>query len=155
VHGIWAARALTLPGPVAPRSVYLLPGDDYVLDGFHYRVQQAFEIQLEIGATFRPQIPMYDAGNWKSLLPPRTAGKPDPERWIGVLSNRAKIMISSIMVHRDVYERLSGSTAVCTEDRKMWARIGARYPTWYETEPLARYRLRSDSNTRRHVCKGR
>ena len=55
--------------PGARRRVYLLHGDDYVLDGFSCRLQQAFGTQLEIGATFCRQILMDDAGNSENLLP--------------------------------------------------------------------------------------
>jgi hypothetical protein len=33
----------------------------------------------------------------------------------------------------------------------MWVRIAARYPIWYEVEPLAAYRMHAHSNTGRHV----
>ena len=36
----------------------------------------------------------------------------------------------------------------------MWVRIAAEYLIWYETEPLAAYRMHSDSNTGRHVRNG-
>jgi hypothetical protein len=36
----------------------------------------------------------------------------------------------------------------------MWVRIAAQYAIWYETEPLAAYRMHSDSNTGRHVRNG-
>ena len=36
----------------------------------------------------------------------------------------------------------------------MWVRIAVRYPVWYETEPLARYRMHDNSNTGRHLSSG-
>jgi hypothetical protein len=65
-------------------------------------------------------------------------------------------MTPSIVVRRDVYERLGGfdSRLVCSEDWEMWVRIAAQYPIWYQTEPLAVYRMHSDSNTGRHVRNG-
>jgi len=34
----------------------------------------------------------------------------------------------------------------------MWVRIAARYPVWYEKEPLALYRMHANSNTGRHIA---
>ena len=62
-------------------------------------------------------------------------------------------MTPSIVVRRDVYEALGGfdDRLRCSEDWEMWVRIAARYPVWYETEPLALYRMHANSNTGRHV----
>jgi hypothetical protein len=55
-----------------------------------------------------------------------------------------------------VYELLGGFHAElrCAEDWEMWARIAARFPIWYETEPLAAYRMQPVSNTGRHQRHG-
>jgi hypothetical protein len=62
-------------------------------------------------------------------------------------------MTPSIVVRRDVYESLGGfdRRLVCSEDWEMWVRIAARYPIWYEPEPLAVYRMHDQSNTGRHL----
>jgi glycosyltransferase involved in cell wall biosynthesis len=138
------------------KVIHLLHGDDYVLDGFYHKLQQAFETQPEIGAAFCRQIFMDDAGNWEGYSPLE-------QQESGILSNglerlavEQRIMTPSIVVHRDVYERLGGfdSRLICAEDWEMWVRIAAQYPVWYETEPLAAYRMHSDSNTGRHVSNG-
>ena len=36
----------------------------------------------------------------------------------------------------------------------MWVRIAAAYDVWYETEPLAVYRMHRNSNTGRHLRSG-
>src|SRR5688500_6661742 len=65
-------------------------------------------------------------------------------------------MTRSIVVRRDVYERLGGfdSRLICSEDWEMWVRIASQYPIWYETEPLAAYRMHSAANTGRHLRNG-
>jgi hypothetical protein len=62
-------------------------------------------------------------------------------------------MTPSIVVRRAVYEYLGGfdTRLICSEDWEMWVRIAARYPIWYEVEPLAVYRMHAHSNTGRHV----
>ena len=138
------------------KVVHLLHGDDYVLNGFYYKLQQAFETKSEIGAAFCRQIFIDNVGNWEAYSPLE-----QPES--GVLNNgvehlalEQRIMTPSIVVCRDVYERLGGfdNRLICTEDWEMWVRIAAQYGIWYETEPLAAYRMHSNSNTGRHVRNG-
>jgi glycosyltransferase involved in cell wall biosynthesis len=138
------------------KVVHLLHGDDYVLDGFYHKLQQAFEAQPEIGAAFCRQIFMDDAGNWEAYSPLEQPASGILNNGLERLALEQRIMTPSIVVHRDVYERLGGfdSRLSCTEDWEMWVRIAAQYPIWYETEPLAAYRMHPDSNTGRHVRNG-
>jgi glycosyltransferase involved in cell wall biosynthesis len=135
------------------KVVHLLHGDDYVLQGFYEKLQAAFESQPEIGAAFCRQIFMDHTGNLLDYSPLE-------QRESGILSNglellalEQRIMTPSIVVRRNVYERLGGfdNRLICTEDWEMWVRIAAEYPVWYQTEPLAAYRMHSASNTGRHV----
>ena len=138
------------------KVVHLLHGDDYVLDGFYRKLQLAFESQPQIGAAFCRQIFMDDSGKQEAYSPLE-----QPES--GILNNglehlalEQRIMTPSIVVRREAYERLGGfdNRLICTEDWEMWVRIAAQYPIWYETEPLAAYRMHSASNTGRHVRNG-
>jgi glycosyltransferase involved in cell wall biosynthesis len=138
------------------KVVHLLHGDDYVLDGFYRKLQQAFKSQPEIGAAFCRQIFMDDAGSWDAYSP---LEQPESGILLNGLEHLAleqKIMTPSIVVRREVYERLGGfdNRLICSEDWEMWVRIAAQYPIWYETEPLAAYRMHSASNTGRHVRNG-
>ena len=138
------------------KVIHLLHGDDYVLNGFYHKLQQAFETQPEIGAAFCRQIFMDDAGNWEAYSPLEQSESGILNNGLERLALEQRIMTPSIVVRRDVYERLGGfdSRLICTEDWEMWVRIAAQYPIWYETEPLAAYRMHSDSNTGRHVRNG-
>lgn len=138
------------------KVIHLLHGDDYVREGFYRKLQNAFESQPEIGAAFCRQIFMDAAGNWQAF-------SPLDQTESGVLINalerialEQRIMTPSIAVRRDVYERLGGfdNRLICSEDWEMWVRIAAQYPVWYETEPLAVYRMHSASNTGHHVKTG-
>lgn len=138
------------------KVIHLLHGDDYVREGFYRKLQNAFESQPEIGAAFCRQIFMDAAGNWQAF-------SPLDQTESGVLINalerialEQRIMTPSIAVRRDVYERLGGfdNRLICSEDWEMWVRIAAQYPVWYETEPLAVYRMHSASNTGNHVKTG-
>ena len=138
------------------KVVHLLHGDDYVLDGFYSKLQSAFENQPEIGAAFCRQIFMDDAGNWGDYSPLEQMESGILQNGLEHLALEQRIMTPSIVVRREVYERLGGfdSRLICSEDWEMWVRIAAQYPIWYEVEPLAAYRMHSASNTGRHVRSG-
>lgn len=138
------------------KLIHLLHGDDYVLDGFYSKMQQAFETKPEIGAAFCRQIIMDEHGHWNTISTLEQVES-------GVLSNclerivvKLPIQTPSIVVRRDVYEKLGGFDCrlTCGEDWEMWARIAARYQMWYEVEPLAAYRMSSASHTGRCVRTG-
>lgn len=137
------------------KVVHLLHGDDYVQEGFYRKLQNAFEIQPEIGAAFCRQIFMHDTGE-QAFSPLEQTESGVLRDGLERLALEQRIMTPSIVVRRDVYERLGGfdSRLICTEDWEMWVRIAAQYPVWYETEPLAVYRMHSASNTGRHVRTG-
>lgn len=138
------------------KVVHLLHGDDCVRDGFYRKLQHAFESQPEIGAAFCRQIFMDEAGNWQSISPLEQAESGILVNGLERLALEQRIMTPSIAVRREVYEKLGGfdRRLVCSEDWEMWVRIASEYPIWYETEPLAVYRMHSDSNTGRHTRTG-
>ncbi len=139
------------------KLIHLLHGDDCVMDGFYRKMQQAFDEHPEIGAAYCRHIIMDENGHWQRISPLE-----QPET--GVLSNclerivtRHPIQTPSIIVRRDVYERLGGfdrRMSSCGEDWEMWVRIAAQYSIGYEVEPLALYRSHSTSITGRSVRTG-
>jgi len=135
------------------KVVHLLHGDDYVLDGFYWKLQLAFESQPQIGAAFCRQIFIDDSGKQEAYSPLEQLESGVLTNGLELLALEQRIMTPSIVVRREAYERLGGfdNRLICTEDWEMWVRIAAQYPIWYETEPLAAYRMHSSSNTGRHV----
>src|SRR5512143_2035432 len=138
------------------KVIHLLHGDDYVLDGFYQKMQHGFESQTEIGAAFCRQIFMDETGIWKDYSPEEQVTSGILNNWLERLAEEQRIMTPSIVVRREVYERLGGfdSRLICSEDWEMWVRIASQYPVWYEVEPLAAYRMHSASNTGRHIRNG-
>jgi len=130
------------------KLIHLLHGDDYVRHGFYRQLQRAFEEKPEIGAAYCRHIITDDYGHWQRISPLE-----QPES--GILSDalerivtRHPIQTPSIVVRRDVYEKLGGFDCrmfSCGEDWEMWVRIAAQYPVWFEVEPLAVYRSHSSS----------
>jgi glycosyltransferase involved in cell wall biosynthesis len=138
------------------KLIHLLHGDDYVQTGFYSKMQYAFEQNPEIGAAFCRQIFMDEHGHWRDLAPLEQMSSGILHNWLEQLATEQRIMTPSIVVRREVYERLGGfdNRLICAEDWEMWVRIAACYPVWYEVEPLAAYRMHSISNTGRHIRSG-
>jgi cellulose synthase/poly-beta-1,6-N-acetylglucosamine synthase-like glycosyltransferase len=133
--------------------VHLLHGDDCVRGGFYAKLGQAFAAHPDIGAAFCRHIFMDADGHWLSLSALEQRASAILDKGLERLAQEQRIMTPSIVVRRAVYEELGGfdSRLICSEDWEMWVRIAARYPIWYEVEPLALYRMHAHSNTGRHV----
>lgn len=136
--------------------IHLLHGDDYVCEGFYRKMQQAFETRPDIGAAFCRQIFMNQEGHQQALSDLEQTESGILTNWLERLAVEQRIMTPSIVVRREAYEKLGGfdRRLICSEDWEMWVRIAANYPIWYEVEPLAAYRIHSNSNTGRHVRTG-
>ena len=137
--------------------IHLLHGDDCVRDGFYRKLQRGFDENPEIGAAFCRHIHMdeQDHWSWISWLEQRESGILD--NWLERIAVEQRIQTPSIMVRRDVYERLGGFDRRLTcwgEDWEMWVRIAAHYPVWYAVEPLALYRRSTASLSGRSVRTG-
>jgi glycosyltransferase involved in cell wall biosynthesis len=139
------------------KLIHLLHGDDCVRQGFYRKMQQVFDRHPEIGAAFCRHIIMDDDGHWQRLSPLEQPESGVLSGWLERIAIKHSIQTPSIVVRREVYERLGGferRMSSCGEDWEMWVRIAAHYPMGYEVEPLALYRDRSGSLTKRSVRTG-
>ncbi|MFB2838108.1 glycosyltransferase family 2 protein [Floridanema evergladense] len=138
------------------KLIHLLHGDDCVRDGFYRKMQQAFEQNSEIGASFCRWIFMDERSHWQSITALEQPESGILSNWLEKLAQMQTISTPSIVVRREVYERLGGfdHRLSWTEDWEMWTRIAANYSMWYEVEPLALYRVHSASNTGRYKQTG-
>lgn len=134
--------------------VHLLHGDDFVRPGFYAALQRGFDAYPGLGAAFCRPVYADAAGSEVGMMPeeqPEAGLLPDA---VARLATEQRIMTPSIVVRREVYERLGGfdRRLACAEDWEMWVRIAAHFPIWYEPRPLAVYRMHGASNTGRHVA---
>jgi glycosyltransferase involved in cell wall biosynthesis len=136
--------------------IHLLHGDDCVRDGFYRKMQAAFAARPEIGAAFCRAIYMDGHSHWQGFTALEQPVSGLLVNGLEKIAGEQRIMTPGIVVRRSVYETLGGfdRRLICCEDWEMWVRIAARYPVWYEPEPLAVYRLHNQSNTGRHVRNG-
>ncbi|MEG3439696.1 glycosyltransferase [Pannus brasiliensis CCIBt3594] len=132
------------------RLIHLLHGDDRVRPGFYEKMRAAFARHPEIGAAFCRHIFIDERGHWLYLSSLERSTDGILENWLERIAVEQRIQTPSIVVRREVYERLGGfdrRLPGSCEDWEMWVRIAARYPVWYDTEPLALYRVHANSIT--------
>lgn len=123
--------------------VHILHGDDYVLAGFYRKMGQLFAQYPEIGAGFCRHIYTDIQGHWQEISPLEQQESGVLSNWLEKIASGQRIRTPSIVVRRDVYEKLGGFDRrfSCTgEDWEMWVRIATTYPFGYEVEPLAAHR---------------
>jgi hypothetical protein len=104
----------------------------------------------EIGAAFCRYISMDANGNWETIAPLEPDGPGLLTNWLERIAVGQRLQPPTMVVRRSVYEALGGfdaRVAKMGEDWEMWVRIAARYPVWYEPEPLACYRVHGSSLT--------
>lgn len=138
--------------------VHVLHGDDGVLQGFYQKLQDAFDTHPEIGAAVCRHIYIDDQGHWQFISPLEETESRVYSNWMEQIAAMHRIQPPSIVVRREVYEKLGGfDHRICCacEDWEMWARIAANYPIWYEVKPLALYRQQANSLTSKCIRTGR
>src|SRR5215471_6490832 len=136
--------------------IHLLHGDDAVRPGFYAKIEAIFADHPKIGAAFSRNMFIDEYGNWLGVTPMEVPRSGVIEDLVERLAVRQRIQTPAIVVRREVYETLGAfdRRLSWTEDWEMWARIASRYPVFYEVEPLALYRMHSNSNTGRYTLTG-
>lgn len=141
------------------KLVHLLHGDDCVREGFYQKIQWAFEQYPEIGAAFCRHIYMTKDGHWRTISGLEQDKSGILENWLEKIAAGQRLATPSMVVRRDVYEKLGGfdnRISCYGEDWEMWVRIATTYPVWYEVKPLAIYRESSTGSlTEISVKKGK
>lgn len=138
------------------RLIHLLHGDDGVRNGFYRKMQKAFDQHPEIGAAFCRQIWMDEFSHWQHITELEETESGILSNWLERIAVKQRIQTPSIVVRREVYEHLGGfdRRLSWSEDWEMWVRIAANYLVWYEVEPLALYRIHSNSSSGQKVRTG-
>ena len=139
------------------KLIHLLHGDDYVLEDFYHKLQSAFEQNPETGAAYCRHIITDENGHWTRISPLEKSKSGVLIDALERIQTRHPIQTPSIVVRRDVYEKLGGfdsRMSTCGEDWEMWVRIASRYPFWFEAKPLAVYRSHSSSLSGRAMRTG-
>ncbi len=138
------------------RLVHVLHGDDAVREGFYGAIERLFDSYPEIGAAFCRYISMDANGKWETIGDPEPDGRGVLDGWLERIALGQRLQTPCMVVRRSVYEQLGGFDARLThcEDWEMWTRIAGGFPVAYEPEPLALYRVHSQSSSDRSLSTG-
>jgi glycosyltransferase involved in cell wall biosynthesis len=121
--------------------IHLLHGDDLILDGFYKEIKMLYDLYPEIGAAFTRYSYIDHNG---IITPPGKELLEEPgiiEDFLAQIAQRQMLQAVSIVVRRNVYEKLGSFFAVhYGEDWEMWIRIAAQYPVAYSPNCKAVYR---------------
>ncbi|WP_052754503.1 glycosyltransferase [Calothrix sp. 336/3] len=136
--------------------VHILHGDDMVAPGFYRQMQASLEKQETVGAAFCRQIFVDENTQWQGLSYLEQLNPGILTNFIERLAIAQRIETPSIVVRRDVYEKLGGFHLELSHaaDWEMWKRIATYYPVWYEPQPLVYYRRHGASDTSRLLTTG-
>lgn len=130
------------------KLIHLLHADDFVNPGFYDAMEKLLKEYPEAGAGFC----RYQYVNEKSKVLYSQAAELDKsgilKNWLCTLGTYQRIQYVSMVVRREVYEKLGSFYGVeYGEDWEMWMRIAYHYPIAYTPELLASYRLHTNSIT--------
>jgi glycosyltransferase involved in cell wall biosynthesis len=142
--GNWNAAVARARG----RWVHLLHQDDLVLDGFYRRLGEGVLADPAVGAAVCQHYLIDGGGSRKTLLSRVRATTPGVlENWIEYVFVGLSFQTPAVVVRRDVYETLGGFDPRFryVVDWDMWKRIAARFPVWFDPEPLACYRRHGEA----------
>jgi len=136
--------------------IHVLHDDDWVAPGYYAAMSEGIQRAPAIGAAFCRHTYADEKGQRLrlSLLERETAGT--IAGWLDRIGVCCRLQTPSIVVRREVYERLGGycPQARSVFDWEMWQRIAVHYPVWYEPEALAFFRLSSGSEGARVIASG-
>jgi hypothetical protein len=88
---------------------------------------------------------MDECGHWQIISAQERSSSGILDDWLEKIASGQRLATPSIVVRRGVYEKLGAfdNRMVCAgEDWEMWVRVAAHYPVWFESEPLALYRVK-------------
>ena len=137
--------------------VHVLHGDDWVDPEFYLRMEVLFRAEPELGAAFCRHVVTNHDGSPQRLSPLERGSPGVLKGWLETVAAELRLQPPSMVVRRDVYERLGGFDVrmlSCGEDWEMWVRVAAHYPVGYLPEPLAFYRDSANSLTKRSIRSG-
>jgi len=133
--------------------VHILHGDDKVVKGFYQEIETLFRNYTNASAAFTESAYIIQSQKGEELhkfpgLAPETCIL---ENFLQKTAEGIKLQPPSIVVKREVYERLGGFYAVhYGEDWEMWARIAANYSVAYSPKVLAHYRYIGGASITQH-----
>ena len=124
--------------------------------GFYQGLHRGICEAPEIGAAFCRHTVVSETGQTVRLSPLERETPGIIQGWLDRIAIWCRLQTPSIVVRRETYERLGGycPQARSAFDWEMWQRVAVNYPVWFEPEPLAFFRLGSESESARLKASG-
>jgi glycosyltransferase involved in cell wall biosynthesis len=126
--------------------VHILHQDDIVMPSFYNNFRRILQTNSDVGAAFCRHVFMDEDSNWTYISGLENKNSDILKDWIKRIAVSQLIQFPSIVVKREVYEKLGGFCAKAhfASDWEMWKRIATYYPIWYEPKVLGTGRDISD-----------
>jgi hypothetical protein len=134
--------------------IHILHDDDWVDPGFYAALAEGMQQAPEVGAAFSRHQNASREKTTDSAMERESPGV--LEGWIDRIASICRLQTASIVVRREVYEKLGGycPQARSAFDWEMWQRIALNYPVWFEPRILAHFRESESSETARLIASG-
>lgn len=131
------------------RWIHILHQDDLVYPGFYAAMRQAVDNNRDIGMAFCRNEMLEGELRRSAEIEMEEAGI--LENWLERLAVNQRVQCPSVVVKREVYQRLGGFAAEFSYalDWEMWARIARDYSVWYVPQVLSCYRIHANNETSR------
>jgi glycosyltransferase involved in cell wall biosynthesis len=129
--------------------IHQLHGDDLVKPGFYDSMEHAICECPEAAAAFCESEYIDADGNVTGRTGCERESIGILENWLSKIYTSQRIQTPSIVVRRDVYERLGGFDRRLkhAEDWEMWIRIALHYSFAFNPSKLAQYRVHSSNSS--------
>lgn len=136
--------------------VHQLHGDDLVLPGFYAAMGDAFDRFPEAGAFFCESDYIDAEGHVTGRTGRERAETGLLDEWLRRIVTAQRIQTPSMVVRREVYERLGGfdRRLNSSEDWEMWVRLSVAYPVGFCSEACAQYRSTQDNASAQTMLSG-
>jgi len=137
------------------RWIHLLHGDDMVKQGFYKEIECLFKNNLAVGAALTACDNIDENGIEGRGFNTINNSPGIIDDWLTKISRFQMLQPPSIVIKREVYERLGGYFGVhYGEDWEMYARIAKHYPVAYSPKRLALYRVHDNNISSQFIASG-
>lgn len=138
------------------KLIHLLHGDDMVKNGFYDEISDLFHQFPEAGAAFTNYDFIDEVGKQIGQFQLEEKEPGILDNWLFRLASSQKIQYASMVVKREVYERLGSFYGNnYGEDWEMWVRIAKYYPMAFSPKVMAAYREQTQSITWENALSGK
>jgi len=137
--------------------IHQLHGDDLVCDEFYKSMENAFKQFPQVGAFFCESQYIDADGRVKGRTGKDSETSGILENWLDKLIISQRIQTPSIIVRREVYEKLGGfdNRLPYFEDWEMWIRIATTYSFGFNPDVQVKYRVYPENTSSQSLVSGK